>query len=138
MGIPFYLYYRKPVARPWTWFIDAAYDQSLGYTQRRIRFSPMPDQAYSVAYIAGMNPPRVTADDDIGVSPDYDDPVTYLPVPNGWVESILLPIALKRFSGTPAFKNSSALPEIERQFKVALQTLKDSKGQETVQRARYL
>ena len=229
-GLPFYLYYRKPVARPWTWFIDAAYDASLGYTQRRIRFSPMPDQAYSVAYTAGMNPPRVTAADilsqtlvvsgatsntqlnqsyalvtDIGgygvfcgqtsaayaiyvhpsqqgyilasgivlnslPSPHYvapspysplgtyspvggtdvvtvasgdpgvgaSDPGTMLPIPNGWAESILLPIALKRFSGSPAFKNDKAIVQINAQYKAALAALKDSRGQETTTRAKYL
>jgi len=232
-GLPFYLYYRKPIARPWTWFIDAAYDLSLGYTQRRIRFSPMPDQAYSVAYVAGINPPRVTSADiqtplqtltvtgaasdtnfnqnyayacdiaglgayvgqthnayaiyylpslstyiisntiSLGSAPaayllgaaansplsvytpegtatdtvtvssadsggPFADPGTVLPVPNAWVETILLPIALKRFSGTPAFKNSGALPEIDRQYKLALATLKDSRGQESIVRAKYV
>jgi hypothetical protein len=232
-GLPFYLYYRKPVARPWTWFIDGAYDASLGYTQRRIRFSPMPDQAYSVAYTAGRNPPRVTAANIVtplqglnasgasldghvnqsysyftdvggygafggGTTPAYAiyfhplhqgyilssqivlgsyppafyiapnpasplgtyalgsggtdavtvattdagsgtaDPGTVLPIPNGWAESILLPMALKRFSGSPAFRNDQALAEIDRQYKVALAALKDSRGLEAVSRARYV
>jgi hypothetical protein len=230
-GLPFYLYYRKPVARPWTWFIDAAYDGSLGYTQRRIRFSPMPDQAYSVAYTAGMNPPRVTAANivsplqtltaggaiaapninqtynfiaDIGgygafggqADPSYviyynpaqgyilgseillntvpspyfraptpssplgtylptgstdvitvttsdtgsgqADPGTVLPIPNGWAESILLPMALKRFSGTPTFKNDRAAREIDRQYKSAVAALKDSRGLEATSRAKYV
>jgi hypothetical protein len=234
-GLPFYLYYRKPVSRPWTWFIDAAYDASLGYTQRRIRFSPMPAQAYSVAYTAAMNPPRVTKADivsplttlqasgaaggDTNANQTYTyaanfagfrmfagdthpayaiyynpadncyvvnnglvatslaaanhwasavvnsplgtfntvnsasgtvtitttdagngaaDPGTVLPIPNAWVESILLPVALMRFSGCAAFKNTSALPEITRQYKAAVASLRDSRGQESVARARYI
>jgi hypothetical protein len=228
--LPFYLYYRKPVSRPWVWFIDAAYDASLGYTQRRIRFSPMPAQAYSIAYTAAINPPRFTKDDivspleqlivsgatsdtnangnfqyicdvagyrafsnlndyviffhpgygtyiladnlnpifslsaywssdsvtsplgpyspvvatgDVTVSTSDSgagagDPGTIIPVPNGWVETILMPIALKRFTGTALFKNSAALPEIDRQYKLALRILADSKGEESLTKARYV
>lgn len=236
IGWPYYLYYQKPIGPPLTWFIDAAYDASLGYTQRRIRFCPMPPQQYSVAYTAGINPPRVTpasivsplttltvtlasgslsdpnvaqtyvyAADFAGfrmfagqthtaysifynvVDNTYElyssltalslsaanywkagtptsplgtfnpqnsatgvltvattdagggsgDPGVLVPVPNAWAESIFLPIALMRFSGTPAFKNDKALPEITRQYKMALALLKDSKGYEGLTYATY-
>jgi hypothetical protein len=232
-GWPYYLYYRKSIGIPRVWFIDGAYDMSLGYTQRRIRFSPMPDTAYPVSYSAGINPPRVTSADivsplttlvvsgatsDTNINQTYvyvcdfagfrlfagqthtayaiffnpvdasyqiyssistlslagancwvaaqpqsplgtftptnaatgtvtvtttdtgggqGDPGTVVPIPNAWVEAILLPIAIKRFSGTPVFKNDKALPEIDRAYKSALQSLKDSRGQESVPKAIY-
>lgn len=238
LGWPFYLYYQKPIGPPRTWFIDGAYDASLGYTQRRIRFCPMPNQTYSVAYTAGINPPRMTLADvvsplttlvvigatsnggaangtysfvcDYGMfrlfannsgsgpyylyyhptlnayvifasivtvmfSPSSDeywvantatsplggfgpqgvatgnitvtttdagngngDPGTLIPIPNTWAENILLPVALKRFSGSPAFKNDRVLKQIDSDYQKALQTLQDSKGQEAISYATYI
>lgn len=243
IGVPnwgFPLFFQKTVGIPRTWFVDAAYDQSLGFTKRRIRFAPLPDQPYPVAYTVGVNPPRITVDDIVApayqsganivvtgvtgtttanqtyaflmnlgpqaiyqgittptwwiypapalsgnfvlaatvslgtlpsaywasgtnvipnptsnwtpigtatgvavVTPNFasvntSDPGTLAPVPNAWVESILLPIALKYFSDTPLFKNDSLRPAIDENFKAALAALQNSKGQEALTEAIYV
>lgn len=59
---PYYLFTRKAVAaHPMSWIVEGAYDSSLDYLPRRIRFSPMPSAALSVGWISAMNPPRITA-----------------------------------------------------------------------------
>lgn len=73
-GWPYAFFYQKTVGLPRAWFVDAAYDATLGYTQRRIRVAPMPDQAYPLAYTAGINPPRITVDDIL--SPAYQASAT--------------------------------------------------------------
>lgn len=55
--------------------------------------------------------PRVMSQ-DVGVA---CDPGVTLLLPEGWEESILLPLALRRLSALPGFQAQAARPEIERQ-----------------------
>lgn len=50
----------------------------------------------------------VTTDTGAGAA----DPGTKIAMPNGWVESILLPIARKHVSALPNFKNTDILPQL--------------------------
>ena len=69
--------------------------------------------------------PVVTAA-DVGA---VNDPEVTLPLPNGWEESVLLPLALRRFSTHPNFQPESAKPEIERQAAWALRILLGMAGE---------
>lgn len=51
------------------------------------------------------------------------DPGTKIIMPNGWVESILIPIARQINSGTPTFKNTEIKPEINREYVLAKQRM---------------
>jgi hypothetical protein len=51
------------------------------------------------------------------------DPGTIINMPNGWVESILLPIARYYGSALPTFKNTEILPRILTNYKEAIQRL---------------
>lgn len=228
-------YFQKPVNIPRAWFVDGAYDSTLGYTVRRMRVVPMPDQPYPLAYTVGINPPRITPDDIVsplttltvtGATSDSGnanqtytyladlsgyrmfvgnthtayaiffnpadstyvlnngivattlgaanhwvsanvtsplgtfnpvnsstgivtvatsdsgggagDPGTVVPVQNAWVESILMPVALKHYSATPLFKNEQQRKEIESKYLSALAALRNSKGQESPTYASYV
>jgi len=69
--------------------------------------------------------PIVTVADVGAVS----DPVVTLLLPGGWEESVLLPLALRRFSTHPNFQPESAKPEIERQAACALRILMGMAGE---------
>lgn len=137
-GGPFNWFVRKTHATPVAWFVDGFYDSTKDYLPRRIRFAPMPDMAYPVGYLAVINPPRIaTADIDNG---DHStDPGVKLPIPNGWIESIYMPICAQRMTATPKFHNDSALPEIGRQYKAAVGVLKSaSRGMSALSEGFYV
>ena len=52
-----------------------------------------------------------------------NDPGVMLLLPAGWEESVLLPLALRRFTTHPNFQPEAAKPEIERQAALALRIL---------------
>jgi hypothetical protein len=59
--------------------------------------------------------PAVTRS-DVGAA---SDPAIRLPVPNEWAESVLLPLAMQRFSSHPRFTPSTAKAELDRQADLA-------------------
>lgn len=132
---PFFWFTQKTIARPFVWFVEGYYDPSLDYLPHRLRFAPMPDQAYSVGFRAAINPIRITPADIDGVA--HADPGTKLPIPNGWVESIYLPMCRQRMTGLPKFKNDGARNEIARAYARAVQILQGSKAQSSVNRIIY-
>lgn len=71
------------------------------------------------------NCPVVTAA-DVGAA---SDPGITLLLPSGWEESVLLPLALRRFSTHPNFTPESAKPEIQRQAAWALRILLGMAGE---------
>ncbi len=96
--------------QPWAYFVDRE------EAKLRLRVAPMPDGAYPLAYSARINAPKVTVA-DVGTP----DPGVTLPILHGWDESVLLPMALKRFSAHPSFGtgNPVAPGEIDRQYQIA-------------------
>ncbi|EDY16916.1 hypothetical protein CfE428DRAFT_5545 [Chthoniobacter flavus Ellin428] len=56
------------------------------------------------------------------------DPGTVIPIVDAAVELILIPMALWRFTSTPSFRNSEAKPGIEKQYRIALDKLKNSRA----------
>lgn len=134
---PFWAIGSKPSApTPSTYFIDGYYDPTLDYIVRRIRFSPMPTELQVVSWTASINPQRVATTDIDGAL--HVDPGVKIPCPNGWVESIFLPVARQIATSCPQFKNSDIKNEIGRQYSRALSRLKDSNGSSTPARTRYI
>ena len=123
-SIPFFFFYQKTIARPRCWFGESWFDPTTGPV-KRIRLGPLPDTFYPVAYRVALNPPTYVST-DIDNGDHTTDPNKIIPVTNKWVESLLLPAALQRFTAHPAFKNESAKKEIERQYAMALKILSDS------------
>jgi|GEM_PF-1680235 len=117
---PFYFYYQKQIARPRAWFCESYLDPAQSQEQKRIRVGPMPDQVYPLSYRVAIRPPHYSTG-DIYASGDttYADPNTLIPVPNSWVESVLLPYALQRMTSLPAFRNEAAKAGIAQQYKTA-------------------
>lgn len=220
---PDYLFIRKTISRPRTVYAEGAYDTALAYVPRRLRFAPLPDQAYAVGFRAVVTAPRYTRADlvsalatltvagtlsDASLVQSYAyvcdlagyryyagvstaaraiyfhpvlgkyllasaltvsstpaarwesslvtsplgsfapiggatgtatittsdtgggeaDPGTVVPLVDDAVESILLPMALQRFTASACFKNETAKPEILRQYKAALDKLHNSRA----------
>jgi len=136
-GAPFFWFVRKNISRPLTWFLEGAANSALWYLPRRIRVAPMPDQAYALGYRAAINPPRF-APTDVDTGDHTTDPGTNIPIPNGFIETIYLPICRQRLSGLAQFKNQGTLPEIGRAYKAAVAALKNSRGQSALTEGRYL
>lgn len=68
--------------------------------------------------------PVVTAA-DVGAA---SDPGRTVLLPEGWEESVLLPLALRRLTVHPDFEPAAAKPEIERQAALALRILLGFEG----------
>lgn len=107
---------------PSVFFLDSFYDPTLDCVARRIRFSPMPMTALSVEFTASINPPRVMVSDIKGVG--SADPGTKMPMIDGAVETIFLPIFMQFLTRLPTFRNADAKPEIFRQYTEAIKDLK--------------
>lgn len=65
----------------------------------------------------------------VATSGEYVDPGVNFGLPDGWDESILLPVALQRFTASPLFKNESVKAEIARQYGEAIKILSLSNPQ---------
>lgn len=218
---PFFAFIRKSIGRPRVALATGAYDGTLGYVPRRLRFAPLPDQNYTLAYRAAANPPKFTRDDivsplntltvtgagDANANQTYSyacdvngyrafiglthasyaiyffptsgayilapavslstnpaayyqsqavtsplglytnegtatgsvaiattdsgggagDPGTIIPIVDSAIELILIPMALQRFADTPSFRNAEARPGIEKQYRAALDKLRNSR-----------
>lgn len=135
-GYPFFWFVQKVVSRPLAWFLEGAYQAGINYVPRRIRVAPMPDQTYSLAFRANINPTRLLSTDLANM--DFSDPGIMIPVPDDQFESLFEPIALKQLSGKPPFKNSDALPQIEAAYLQAIATLKSLNPMQAVTRGIYI
>jgi hypothetical protein len=125
---PFYWFGKKASSTcPYTWIVDGYHDATLDYLPRRMRFAPMPVGAIGVSYTAIATPPRIVAT-DIDSGDHTTDPGKKLPVPNGWMEIILLPIIRQQMTGSGLFKNEESKREIARAYGVAVGILEKAKG----------
>ena len=116
-----YTYIMKTTGWPILYLAEGTYDPLLPYMPIILRVNPMPNQAMTITYVAERKFTKVSMD-DIGL--DGNDPgVTFSGNCSDWLENILLPIARKRFSAHPAWKNREARPEIMDQYKQAIALL---------------
>jgi hypothetical protein len=104
-------------------FVDTIYDSTSASLAQFLRVEPMPTQAFPVAFRAKLKPPTFTAADVADAS--YDDPETVLP--GAFIESAVLPIALKRWTAYPHVSlDSIQRDEIDRQYKQAIDALEEA------------
>lgn len=97
----------------------------------------MPDEFYSLAYRAGINPIRIDTTDIDNVG--HTDPGTVIPIPNTWVESLYYPICVKLMTGLPQFRNAALLPEVQRRYAQAVKNMQsDGFGQCNVTQGTYV
>ena len=133
-----YFGFRRIVQRPIAWFVEGYHDPALPYLPRRLRVGPLPDSTYAISYRVSINPPLYSAA-DIDNGDHTTDPGTTFPIPNQWVESILLPFALIRYTASPSFKNDAKVQEIGRQYQLAKGILQNAtRGQVSLRRGKYL
>lgn len=110
---PFFWIVQKSISRPLWWYLEPAYYSALGYVPRRIRLAPMPNAQCSMGYRITSTATRFTQADVYVNSPSpYTDPGTLLPINDGEVESLLMPIFVKKLSELPTFKNKDCMPNI--------------------------
>ncbi len=105
----------RSTGAPEVCFVETRYFPSQSRLGIRLRVQPMPLEATLLTYGARLNAPAIIAADLGGAS----DPGTTFPIPGGWEESVLLPLALQRLSIHPDFTPQSAKTEIARQAVVA-------------------
>ena len=112
----------KMAAQPRAYFTER--EKTDTGSQIRLQVLPIPDMSYNLQYGVITDAISISSS-DIGT---MTDPNTTFGIPGGWDESVLLPMALKRFSGTPTFGNGNPLiqAEIDRQHKKARDILQQS------------
>lgn len=138
IGEPLWVYdaMNKRTGQPYLYFVDTRYDQSTTPATRNtfLRVAPMPSAAYPLDYRLLATPPQITAL-DIDTGDHLADPGTGPVVP--WPELTLYAVARLHFSGDPLFTNQTAMPEILRQHKLAIDSLDHAVPQNASARATY-
>lgn len=114
------------IGRPCAYIVEHQYDETLDYLPTFLRVTPAPCEAQPVTFRAKIYPPTITVED---LGDQDDDPGAAFPIPGRWVESILLPYCLQRFTGSALFKNAEAKAEIARQYAAAKATLANTRPQ---------
>lgn len=108
---------RRFSGMPEVWWAETA--SIAGSTpQIYLHFAPLPEREYRVTFDLLVNPVNMEA-------ADLDDTDLALPVPDDFVDSIVIPYVLQRWTGSPWFRNNDAKPEIGRQYKTAAGLLAD-------------
>jgi hypothetical protein len=95
--------------------------------QRRLRFMPLPDSAQQVSYDVRLRAPRFTAAD---LGTDEEDSTRTLVVANDYHESLVRPLFLKRWSGSPWFRDEAARQSLQEDAARARATLADFHSQQ--------
>lgn len=133
---PFFFYARKSISRPLWWFLESAYSSPIGYVPRRIRLAPMPDGQYAIGYRGVMTATRYQAT-DVDNGDHTTDPMTLLPINDMDVESTLTKILFQHMSGLPTFKNTQAVPEINRAYRAVMIKMENIRAQASPSRGAY-
>lgn len=104
---------------PAAYFVDSV--STFDQVTQILRLAPVPDRTYFLSYRASMLPQRFSEEDV-----DNDVPIR---MPFFWIQSLLFPVAMQRFTASPFFRNEAVLPEIARQYQIALKAIKDMNPQ---------
>jgi hypothetical protein len=108
---------------PAAYMVDTIGSSATGAApQRYLRLSPWPVAAHSVSFMAKVKPIPVTVA-SIDAANNGAACTTEVPVPIGWDETYLLPIALQHFTGSPFWNNQGAAQEIARRYQQAITDL---------------
>ncbi len=116
-----YITANKQVGIPVVYLVESFYDETKTDLPLFLRVNPMPQTAYPITMSVTIKPPTITSQ-DIDFDNGGSDPLTLLPIE--WHESVLLPVAVQRFSTHPAFKGASSPAEMMRQYQMAFKQLK--------------
>lgn len=95
--------------------------------QRRLRFMPLPATAQQVSYDVRLRAPRFTAAD---LGTDETDSTRTFVVANDYLESLVRPLFLKRWSGSPWFRDDAARTALQEEAARARATLADFHSQQ--------
>lgn len=136
-GYPFFWFVQKIVQRPLFWYLEGAYQTGISYVPRRIRVGPMPDQTYQMTFKAAMNSPNIESS-DIDDGDHVTDPMTFMPIQDGHVESLLFPLICQKMTGLAQFKNDGTKAEIGRAYVAALGRMRGIRAQGAPTFARYV
>lgn len=68
----------------------------------------------------------------------FSDPGTLVPMTNAFVEGVFLPVARKMATALPTFKNDKILPEIDRQYRKAIERIRGNDVSVIPQRTSYI
>lgn len=126
-----YLTTNKTVGDPRVYIVEPLSDSTSQALPLYLRLNPMPMRAMFASFRARIKPPVFTVADIGSVG---SEPLTVIPV--DWHESILLPLALKRFTRHPSFDNE-ARNEIADQAKEARLLLASYRPQIATPDAQY-
>lgn len=97
-GAAFWLW-QQTIGRPQRWWVQTYGNSQGGTPIMTLRFSPAPDQAYGVKVRLGLWPHRLQL-------ADYQN-ATLLPCPDQFIEKALIPLGIKAFQTSPAYKSGS-------------------------------
>jgi len=101
--------------------------------QLYMRLSPRPVAGHSITFRAKVRPTQVTVA-GIDAANNGAGCTQTIPMPQGWAETYLLPVALQHFTRSPFWRNSEAKSEIARAYQSAMEML----PKETTQQDRPL
>lgn len=108
---------------PSAYFIDSiATTGNTAAPTRYMRLSPWPVNTHTITFNARIAPANITTA-DLDAANNGAACTKEIPVPNGWDETYLLPIAMQHFTASPFWNNQAAMPEIRRRYEWTLQTL---------------
>ena len=93
-----------------------------------MRLCPYPLVAHTIRFRARVRPTKITVA-DLDASNDGDACTKQIPIPAGWDELLLLPVAKQIFTGSPFFNNTAQRDEIARAYKQAMDSLDNMRGQ---------
>jgi hypothetical protein len=113
---------------PIHYWIETLNDSATGKLLKFFRVSPMPTGQVLVNMTARVAPPEIVVA-DLDAANDGAATTKVIPVPNGWHESYLLPIALFHYMGSPFFKNSDVKQSIAARYTAALNHLQSLQPQ---------
>lgn len=103
--------------QPEVWWVESAAVAGVA-PQLYLRVAPVPEREFRISYDMTYTPAAV-------VSADLINDTAVLPVPEDFVDVILLPYVLQRWTASPWFRASDAKVEIARQYKEAHRLLED-------------
>lgn len=108
---------------PTAYMVDTiATSGSASAPTRYMRLSPWPTNVHTISFNARIAPVAI-ATADLDAANNGAACTKEVPVPNGWDETYLLPIALQHFTMSPFWNNTGAAAEIRRRYEWTLQTL---------------
>lgn len=101
--------------------------------QLYMRLSPRPIASHSITFQAKVRPTQITVA-GLDAANNGAACTQSIPMPQGWAETYLLPVALQHFTRSPFWRNAEAKSEIARAYQSAI----DNIPKETSQQDRKL